>query len=710
ACWGSGGTLVVVPEELRRDMAALAELLVEQRIEKAILPVVVLQQVAEIFGEREELPPLRELTTTGERLQTNRAMAALLRRLPECAFHSHYGPSETHVATAFTLSPDPEDWAVYPSIGRPIGNSTTYIAEPGLTPAPIGIPGDLYIGGSCLARGYLGRPDLTAQRFVPDPFGREPGARLYRTGDKVRFLPNGELEFFGRFDDQVKIRGFRIEPGEIEAVLMTLAGVREAVVVVREGRSDRSESGSGDRRLVAYVVGDVGGVGGAGAETLRRSLREKLPDYMVPSAFVMLPALPLTPNGKVDRRALPAPEPQGGEGTYVAPRTPVEEVLAGIWAEVLGVERVGADGNFFALGGHSLLATRVMSRLRSAFGIEMPLRDLFEAPVLADLAVRVEAAVRALRSGAVAPSPPLVPVSRQGPLPLSFAQQRLWFLDQLESGTPLYNLPVALGVEGLFDIGALALCLGEIVRRHESLRTVFAVSGDRTVQVIQPAVPFVLPVVDLSGLPESRRESLALTLTGEEANRPFDLARGPLLRAVLLRLAASSESADHIVALTMHHITSDGWSMGILIREVMVLYAAFTAGRPSPLPELPVQYADFAVWQHSWLHGEVLADEISFWRRQLTGLPPLLELSTDRPRPPVQSYRGAARPMRLPDALSQQVEALGRREGATLFMVLLTAFQILLARMSGQDDFAVGSPIGGRNRSETEELIGFFVN
>ncbi len=693
ACWGSGGTLAVVPEELRRDMPALAELLVEQRIEKAIFPVVVLQQLAEVFADRQELPPLREITTTGERLQTNRAMTALLRRLPECAFHNHYGPSETHVATAFTLSPDPEDWAVYPSIGRPVWNATTYVVEPGLVPARLGVAGDLYIGGACLARGYLERPDLTAERFVPDPFGRVPGGRLYRTGDKVRLSPRGDLEYQGRFDDQVKIRGFRIEPREVEEALLGLAGVREAVVVVREDVS-------GDRRLVAYVVGD------AAAESLRQALRDRLPDYMVPAVVVVLDVLPLSPNRKVDRKALPAPDWQSAEESYRAPRTQVEEVLAGIWAELLGVERVGTNDHFFDLGGHSLLATQVVSRLRSAFGVEMPLRDLFEAPALAHLASRVEAA---LRAGADRPTPPLVTIartSREGSLPLSFAQQRLWFIDQLEPGSPLYSIPVALRVEGPLAAAVLARCLGEIVRRHEALRTVFATFEGSPVQVIQPPALFRLPVVDLSGLPERRHEATALALAREEAARPFDLARGPLLRGVLLRL----DGEDHVAALTMHHIASDGWSIGILVREVGTLYAAFAEGRPSPLTELPVQYADYAVWQRSWLHGEALESEISFWRRQLAGLPSLLSLPTDRPRPAVQSTRGATRPVRLPAELTRQAQALSRREGATLFMVLLAGFQALLARYSGQQDLAVGTPVAGRNRVEIEGLIGFFLN
>src|SRR6185369_16381181 len=538
ACWASGGTLAIVPEELRHDMSALAELLVRQRIDKAILPVVVLQQLAEIFAGSEDLPPLREITTAGERLQTNRAMEAMLRRLPGCEFQNQYGPSETHVATAFTLPPDPQEWPLDPPIGRPISNSTTYVLEPGLLPAPIGVPGDLYIGGACLARGYMGRPGLTAQKFVPDPFAGVSGARLYRTGDKVRLLAQGDLEFLGRFDDQVKIRGFRVELGEIEALLLSLPGVREAAVVVRE---DRSAGGAGERRLVAYVVGDATG----DARFLREALRERLPDYMVPSAFVALAALPLTTNGKVDRRALPAPELQSPEDTYQAPRTPVEQVLAGIWAEVLGLERVGAADSFFELGGHSLLAARVMSRLRSAFGIEMPLRDLFAAPRLADLAAQVEVVRLSGTMGTVgavgtaAPAPPLVPVPREGPAPLSFAQQRLWFIDQLEPDSPLYNMPTALRIEGPLDSRVLALSLGEVVRRHEALRTVFATPhGKMTemtemtemngpVQVIQPAVPFLLSLGDLSGLPEERRESLAFALAGEETLRPFDLARGP---------------------------------------------------------------------------------------------------------------------------------------------------------------------------------------
>jgi amino acid adenylation domain-containing protein len=713
ACWGSGGTLVVVPEELRRDMAGLADLLVGQRIEKAILPVVVLQQLAEIFAGREDLPPLREITTTGERLQTNRAMAALLPRLPGCAFHNHYGPSETHVATAFTLSTEPEDWEVYPSIGRPIANSTAYVLEPGLVAAPIGVPGDLYLGGACLARGYLGRPDLTAERFVPDPLGAEPGARLYRTGDKVRLRTDGNLEYVGRFDDQIKIRGFRIEPGEIEALLMTLPGVDEAAVVVREDRA-------GDRRLVAYVVSEdiVGEASADGLRRLRRSLleklREKLPDYMVPAALVMLPELPLTPNGKVDRKALPAPEWRGAEESHLerhlAPRTPVEEILAGIWAEVLGRERVGASGQFFDLGGHSLLATQVMSRLRRIFGVEMPLRDLFETPALADFAARIETALRAGTGGTESSlMPALVPVPREGPLPLSFAQERLWFLYRLEPESSAFHLGSAVRLTGALSAGALAASLGEIVRRHEVLRTRYGESADGPVQIVDPAAPFPLPVIDLGGLPEGVRERELHGLADREEARPFDLTRSWPLRAGLVRLARE----EHAILFTLHHIAGDGWSMGLLAREVGVLYARSAgeaAGSAPALPELPVQYGDYALWQRGWLSGERLETQLDWWRERLRSPLPVLELPQQRERPDTPGFRGAACSVAVPAGLRKALAETGRREGATLFMVLLAGLKALLHAYSGQEDLIVGTNVANRDRSEIEGLIGFFVN
>ncbi|HEY2740022.1 MAG TPA: amino acid adenylation domain-containing protein, partial [Thermoanaerobaculia bacterium] len=587
----NGGKLVLFPGRIA-SLDDLARVVKTHRVTSAWLTAGLFHEMVD--GRLDGLQPLTQLLAGGDVVSADHARRALAAH-PGLTLIDGYGPTEgtTFTSTHRLTSADRVGESV--PIGRAIANARTYVLDERLSPVPAGVRGELYVGGEGLARGYLNRPDLTAERFVPDVIGTasaEAGGRLYRTGDLVRQRADGTLEFLGRLDQQVKLRGFRIELGEIEAVLAALAGVREAAALVRQDRP-------GDRRLVAYVTG----AGGDIAASLREQLRGRLPAYMVPDAFVMLAALPLTANGKVDRKALPAPERQSSEESYVAPRTPVEEVLAGIWSEVLGVERVGSADHFFDLGGHSLLATRVMSRLRSAFGVELSLRTLFEALTLSELAARIEAALRTQGFGTDQLAPPIEPIEpsrRAGPLPMSFAQQRLWFIDQLEPGSPLYNIPVTLRVEGPLDGAVLALCLDEIVRRHEALRTIFAVREGEPVQIVQPVSSFVLPLVDLSGLPESRREAQALALSAAEAGRPFDLGglrQGPLLRGVVLRLA----EVDHVTTLTMHHIASDGWSMGILVREITELYAVLSAGRPPHLPELPVQYGDFAVWQHSWL-------------------------------------------------------------------------------------------------------------
>ncbi|HEX7238619.1 MAG TPA: amino acid adenylation domain-containing protein, partial [Longimicrobiaceae bacterium] len=576
-------------------------------------------------------------------------------------------------------------------IGRPVGDRRVYLLDRYSGAVPLGVAGELCVGGPSVARGYLGRPELTAERFVPDPFSGEPGARLYRSGDRVKWRADGLLEFVGRVDFQVKVRGFRVEPGEVEAILASHPRVREAAVVVRADTA-------GAKALVGYAVAPED----TGAE-LRGWLRERMPEYMVPSAVVVLEAMPLTPHGKVDRRALPAPGAAGDDESYVAPRTPTEELLAGIWSGVLGVERVGAGDGFFDRGGHSLLATRVVSRVREAFGAELPLRALFEAPTLAALAERVDAAVR---EGRGTDAPPIVRVPRDRPLPLSFAQQRLWFIDQLEPGTAVYNIPTALRVRGALDAGVLRRALAEVVRRHEPLRTVFAKTDGRAVQVILPPGAAVLPEVDLRGLAPEHREALLRRLADEEAVRPFDLARGPLLRASVVRTGDDEWG----VLLNMHHVVSDAWSMDVLVREVTALYEAFAAGRPSPLPELQVQYADYAVWQRAWLSGAVLEAQIGYWKERLSGVPPLLELPTDHPRAPGQSPRAESHTFSLSLEVSQGLRSLSRREGTTLFMTVLSAWQAMLGRWSGQEEVVVGTPIAGRTRRETEGLIGFFVN
>ncbi|HEX9936581.1 MAG TPA: amino acid adenylation domain-containing protein, partial [Longimicrobium sp.] len=611
---------------------------------------------------------------------------------PRPVFLNPYGATEATGITAHHFAR--ADLASYPGRsmppGRPIANAAIYVLDGAGEPVPVGVTGELYLGGAGVTRGYRRLPGQTAERFVPDPFGSSPGARLYRTGDLGRWLPDGTIEFMGRGDAQVKVRGFRIELGEIEARLAEHPAVHEVVVVARDGEV-------GDPRLVAYYVGDP-----AGAEALRAHLAARLPEYMVPAAFVHMDALPVNPNGKLDRKALPEPEYGAAEETYVAPRTPVEEVLAGIWAEVLGVERLGVHDGFFELGGHSLLATRAVSRVRELFGVELPLRALFEGPTVAELA----SAVEEMRRAGLPVLPPVVPAGRTGALPLSFAQERLWFLDRLEPGSATYNHPAAWRLEGALDEAALERALGEIVRRHETLRTVFAEVNGSPVQVIAPFGGFALPVEDLSGLSEADREAAARRRAGEEAARPFDLATGPLFRAVLLRLGAE----DHVLLLGMHHIVSDGWSMGVLRRELGALYAAYLEGGESPLPELAVQYADYAVWQREQWAGEALDRQLSYWRERLAGAPELLELPTDHPRPAVQAFRGASVPVELPPELLERLQALGRSEGATLYMTLLGAFQVLLGRYAGSDDVVVGSPIAGRTRGEVEALIGFFVN
>ncbi|HEX8276243.1 MAG TPA: amino acid adenylation domain-containing protein [Longimicrobiaceae bacterium] len=638
----------------------------------------------------EILAGVAQVMTGGEAVSAPHARRAL-ELYPELRLVNGYGPSECTVFA--TCHPVPAGFAgASLPVGRPVGDRRVHLLDRHLGAVPLGAAGEVCIGGPAVARGYLGRPALTAERFVPDPFG-EPGARLYRSGDRARWGADGTLEFVGRVDFQVKIRGFRVEPGEVEAALAAHPAVREAAVVVHE-------PAPGDRRLVGYVTAADGA--NADPAELRAWLGGRMPEYMVPAAVAVLETLPLTPHGKLDRRALPAPEYAAAGERYVAPRTPAEEVVAGIWAEVLGVERVGTADGFFDLGGHSLLATRVVSRVREALGVELPLRALFEAPTVAELAGRVEALRRAGRPQL----PPVAPVGRADALPLSFAQERLWFLDRLQPAGAAYNIPVALRLSGPLDEPALARALGEIVRRHEALRTVFADREGAPVQRVAPFAGLALPVEDLSAAGDAERDAAAARRAAEEAARPFDLAAGPLFRPTLLRLAAE----EHVLLLCMHHIVGDAWSVGVLLRELSALYAAFREGRESPLPELPVQYADYAAWERRHLRPETLEPQLAWWRGRLAGAPALLELPTDRPRPPVQTHRGAHEPVALPAGLVERLRALGRAEGATLYMVLLGAFQVLLSKYAGTDDVVVGSPVAGRTRRETEGLIGFFVN
>ncbi len=684
----AGGRCVLLPAQAS-EPALLGEQVREHGVTTLWLTAAYFNLIVDTCPE--VLEGVAQVMTGGEAVSAAHVRRALELH-PGLRLVNGYGPSECTVFASCWPVPADFDAPVVP-IGRPVGDRRVYLLDRGLEPVPVGVPGELLVGGPAVARGYLGRPELTAERFVPDPFG-EPGARLYRSGDRARWRADGELEFVGRLDFQAKIRGFRVEPGEVEGVLAGHPGVREAAVVVRE-------AAPGERRLVAYATAE------GGAELVpagvRAYLAERMPDHMVPAAVVLLDAMPLTANGKVDRRALPDPDPVAAAEEPVAPRTPTEEVVAGIFAGVLGTGRVGAGDDFFDLGGHSLLATRVAARVREALGVEMPLRTLFEAPTVAGLAARVDAL---LRAGGGRQAPPVLPVPRDRPLPLSFAQQRLWLVEQVEPGTAAYNIPVPMRLRGPVNAAVLGRALDEVVRRHEALRTVFAGVGGEPAQVVLPAPRGMLAEVDLRALPAGAAGREVRRLTDAESLRPFDLERGPLLRATLVRAAAE----DAALLLAMHHVVSDGWSMGVLTRELSVLYAAFSRGEPSPLAELPFQYADFAAWQRGWLAGETLERQLAWWKARLAGAPPLLELPTDRPRTAVRDARGGSRLFTLPADTSRGLRELSRREGATLFMTLLAAWQLLLSRHAGQEDVVVGSPIAGRTHLELEGLIGFFVN
>ncbi|WP_426387727.1 non-ribosomal peptide synthase/polyketide synthase [Sphingobium sp. R-21] len=685
-----GGGLVMISNEARYDIADRPEIFSGNVIYDFMCTQTVLERACASWKSC-DLGSVNNIYQTGEGLRITQGIKDFFNKNTQISLQNYYGPTETHVVTAKININVNGDHQV--PIGRPIWNTQVYVLDGFLRPVPAGVAGELYLAGEGLARGYLGRAGLTSDRFVACPFGA-PGSRMYRTGDLVRWRADGELEFLGRNDFQVKIRGFRIELGEIEAVLSGQPGVGQVAVVAREDQP-------GEKRLVAYVVGQPGAL--PDAAMLRQALHAQLPDHMVPAAFVMLDALPLNPSGKLDRNALPAPDGRLTQTPFVAPRTPVEELVAGIWGEVLRQDRVGALDSFFEQGGHSLLATRVIALLRERLSIEAPLRLLFDAPVLEDFARQLEK--NQLEATGLA-TPPIIVQPRPSALPLSFAQERLWFLDELGHVGATYNMPLGLRLEGLLDVVALERSLAELVRRHESLRTRFGSEGGSPFQRIDPASVFALTKIDLSGVEKAVRAGEVDRLVRAEVEAPFSLSQGPLFRASLLCL----DEQEHVLLMTMHHIVSDGWSMGVLTRELGALYDAYSQGRPSPLGEPRLQYADYALWQREWLQGEVLERQLGYWRERLSGAPAALDLPTDHPRPAVASYRGAVEPFSVRPEVGIALRELARQEGATLYMVLLAAFKVVLARWSGQEDLVVGTPIAGRTHRELEELTGFFVN
>ncbi|MEO0968652.1 MAG: amino acid adenylation domain-containing protein [Cyanobacteria bacterium J06639_18] len=697
--WGAllnGARLVIVSRDIVLSPQKFAICIQEQKLGVMFLTAALFNQMAK------EVPTafqsMRYLLVGGEALDPRWIKKVLLHGAPENLLNG-YGPTEnTTFSVCYRIEQVPPGAIAVP-IGRPIANTQAYILDKNLQPVPVGVPGELYLGGDGLALGYLNRPELNREKFINNPFDSSHSQKLYKTGDLVKYLPDGNIEFINRIDNLVKIRGFRIELGEIEAVLQQHPKVCDGVILVREEQP-------GEKRIVGYVVLHQEGI--TTVNEIRRFLQEKLPEYMVPSTFVVLESFPLNPNGKLDRRALPAPDTyasNGGEDTYQAPRTPTEELVAAVWLEVLGV-KVGTDINFFEAGGHSLLATQIMSRLQKTFAVELPLQYLFQYPTIAQLSECIDKTRLSNNSSTSTPEIPVIEVvPRNKNLPLSFAQQRLWFLDRLEGGSSTYNVPAALQLTGSLDPIALEQSLAVIAQRHETLRTTFKMVDDYPVQAIADSIEIPLPVMDLQSTPAEEQTNRVQQLILEVAAKPFDLANGSLLRVSLLRLNEQS----HVLVLVMHHVICDGWSMGIFLSELSALYAGYTNGKPASLPELPVQYADFASWEQQYLQGKVMETNLSYWKQQLANLP-TLELPSNRSRPSVQTFHGTRQNLTLPTDLTTEIKALSNREGTTLFMTLVAAFDTLLYCYTGQDDIVVGTDVANRNRLETEGIIGFFVN
>ncbi|MBN3876528.1 MAG: non-ribosomal peptide synthetase [Nostoc sp.] len=705
----AGASIYLVKPEILLSPVDLQDWLESKKITISFLPTPMAEQLFSL--EWPESTTLRTILTGGDKL--HRYPSGLL----PFQVVNNYGPTEnTVVTTSGLVVSNGRDNNISPPIGRPIANVEIYILDSYLQPVPIGVPGELHIGGAGLAKGYLNRPELTQEKFIPNPFeeagGRRQeaeGSKLYKTGDLVRYLNDGNIEYLGRIDYQVKIRGFRIELSEIEAVLSQHSDVQLSCVIAREDTP-------GDKRLVAYVVAHQDCK--PAISELRQFLKTKLPEYMVPSAFVILESLPVTPNGKVDRRALPKPDLDTTLlEKYVAPRTPIEEMLALLWAQVLNLELVGIYDNFFELGGHSLLATQLVSRIRNIFKVELPLRELFARSTVAELAQSIG---QLQQQNLELSTPPIAQRAENAQLLLSYAQQRLWFLDQFEPNSDLYNIPLALRLVGTLNQVALEQSLHEIIARHEALRTNFVTVNGQPTQIIQTQTNWTVSVVGLKHLSTTEQEIATQQLARQQAIEPFDLANQALVRATLLVLSET----EHVLSVCMHHIVSDAWSMGVFFQELAALYNAYSQAQPSlrdatgsllprrgtPLAPLPIQYADFALWQRQWLQGGVLQSQLSYWQQQLKDAPALLSLPTDRPRPAVQTFAGAHQEFALSQPLTQGLIQLSQKQGVTLFMTLLAAYDALLYRYTGTEDILVGSPIANRDRSEIEGLIGFFVN
>ncbi len=693
-----GSKVIILP---LGDLAALHSCMEQEKIQT----LTTIPSLMETYLQNFDLPPSVAVIGLGAEAVSEQLLEKLIAYPHVRKVLNLYGPTEATIgATAASLF-DRENPALANSltpgrplpIGRPMQNVEIYILDSHLQPVPVGITGELYISGIGLARGYHNQPQLTAERFIANPFNHQGRGRLYKTGDLARYRRDGQIEFLGRRDRQVKIRGLRIELAEIEAALTQHPGLRECVVQFRDDPK-------GDSYLVAYAVPSSASACSPG--DLSNFLQGKLPKYMVPAVFMMRETLPRLSSGKVDRQALPVPDlsQRSMETKFVAPRTPTEKVLSRIWSELLNLEQVGIYDNFFELGGHSLLATQLVSSVRQNLSVELPLTTVFSSPTVASLNQTITE-LRTTQSGFTLP--PIKPQQADSEqLPLSWAQERLWFIDQLESGSATYNIPMAMRLIGELDLTVLEQTLCEIVRRHEVLRTSFPSIEGIPTQVINSEANLLFKIVDLSNTDKIKRNTQLQQSLQQEITTPFNLATGPLIRSNLWQLSSN----EYVLLVNIHHIVSDGWSMGVLRQELSSLYQAFALGKPSPLPELPLQYGDFALWQRQWLSGEVLENQLNYWKQQLGGAPELLQLPTDRPRPSIQTYKGSNFSFSLSAQLSKKLKTLSTQSGTTLFMTLLGALATLLYRLTGQSDILIGSPVANRNRSEIENLIGFFVN
>ncbi|MBA3469565.1 MAG: amino acid adenylation domain-containing protein [Herpetosiphonaceae bacterium] len=687
----AGASIQIVPDLVRSAPTELQDWLVRQQITCTFLPTPLADRVVRLPWPASAA--LHTLLTGGEQL-----LQAPPPGLPFTLINN-YGPTETTVVA--TSGPVPAGSLEVPSIGWPVRGSQLYVLDARLRPVAAGVAGEIYIGGGGVGRGYLEQAALTAERFLPNPFsqrpegtpGPRPGARMYRSGDQGRLRPDGSVEYIGRLDQQVKVRGFRIELGEIEAVLKRQPGVAAVAVILEQSSQE-------DKRLLGYVVPNPAAL--LEESHLRAGLATSLPEYMVPNRIMVLEDLPLTPNGKVDRRRLPIPEkpPLTLEDL---PQTAVEEQVAAVWNEVLGESQLGRRSHFLQVGGHSLLATQIVVRLRQIFNLDLPLQLLFERPTIGALAEYVEAA---LGQGSHVSARSIERISRDANLPLSFAQQRIWFFEQFMPDTATYTIPIMIKVGGLLQPAVLEHAIKLLVERHEVLRTTFGSAAGIPHQLIDNSRVVPMAVLDLKGQPADRQQSELGGILDRSARASYRLGEDALLRMILVQLGV----AEAVLVVAIHHIIADAWSIDVLIQELLDIYAALASNQPPALAELPIQYVDFAAWQHAWLQADRLDGQLAYWRKQLEGSPALLELPTDRPRPPTQTLRGAVYSLLLPKPLTVGLKALSRRKDVTLFMLMLAVFKTLLYRYTGQPDLCVGSPIANRTRVEVEHLIGFFIN